>query len=109
MTKNPIYNALFAISYIVVLVTTVFNASNFLEGVVSETIFLPMSFLAVFVLSVALMAYLFFYQPVIMFLDGHREEGVKLFLKTVGAFAVATVLVIAMALAAGSMGIEGLK
>ena len=44
-----------------------------------------------------------------MFLDGHREEGVKLFLKTVGAFAVATVLVIAMALAAGSMGIEGLK
>src|SRR3989344_8478518 len=109
MTKNPIYNALFAISYIVVLVTTVFNASNYLEGVVEETIFLPMAFLAIFVLSAALMAYLFFYQPVVWFLDGHREEGVTLFLKTMGAFAVATALVVVVALVAGMMGIETLK
>lgn len=68
-----------------------------------------MSFLAVFVLSAALMAYMFFYQPVILFLDGHRDEGVKLFLKTIGAFAVATGVIIVIALVAGALGIETLK
>lgn len=103
MTKNPFYNAVLAIAYIALLVSGVFYGSQYFDGVIKETIFLPMGFLAVFVLSAALMAYLFFYQPIIMILDGHREEGVTLFLKTVGAFAVATVLVILTALILGSL------
>ena len=103
MTKNPIYNALFAISYIVVLVTAVNFTATHLEGVVNESIFLPMTVLAVLVLSVALMGYLFFYQPVLMLLDGKREEGVQLFLKTVGVFAVATALVLLTALIIGTI------
>jgi len=103
MTKNPFYNALFAISYIVVLVTTVNLAFTHLEGVVGESIFLPMSALATLVLSVALMGYLFFYQPVIMIIEGKREEGVKLFLQTVGLFAVATVLVMLTAFIIGTI------
>lgn len=101
MTTNPFYNALFAITYIVVLVTSFNLAATNLEGVVKETILLPMGFLATFVLSAALMGYLFLYQPILMLLDGRREQGVKLFLKTVGAFAVATVLVIIIALGVG--------
>lgn len=101
MTKNPFYNALLAITYIVALVTTVFYGSNLLEDMVEETIFFPMAFLATFVLSAALMAYLFFYQPVILFLDGQREQGVKLFLQTVAVFAVLTALIIATALVVG--------
>lgn len=101
MTTNPFYNALFAIAYIVVLVTAVFYGSNLLEDVLEETIFLPMGFLATFVLSAALMAYLFFYQPVILFLDGQREKAVKLFLHTVAIFASATALLILTALIVG--------
>jgi len=106
MTTNPFYNALFAIAYIATLVTSVWLGGEHLEGVVQESIFLPMSALAVLVLSVALMGYLFFYQPVIMLLDGQREKGVKLFLQTVGIFAVATVLVMLTALIVGTIGAD---
>ena len=101
MTTNPFYNALFAISYIVVLVTAFNFAATHLENVVEETILLPMGALGILVLSVALMGYLFFYQPVMMLLDGQREKAVKLFLHTVAAFAGATALVILTALAVG--------
>ena len=100
MTKNPLYNALLAIAYIAALVTSVFYGSKLLQGL-EETIFLPMGFLATFVLSAALMAYLFFYQPVILFLDNQREKAVKLFLQTVAIFAALTALVILTALIAG--------
>jgi hypothetical protein len=101
MTKNPLYNALFAIAYIAVLVTTVFYGSNLLEGKLKETIFLSMGFLATFVLSAALMACFFFYQPVVLFLDGQRERAVKLFLNTITIFAAATALLILTALVVG--------
>ena len=109
MTTNPFYNALFAISYIAVLVTSVWLFGNHMEGVIEETIFLPMAALATLVFSVALMGYLFFYQPVLMLLDGKREAGVKLFLQTVAVFAVATVLVMFIAIVVGSMGVTTLK
>jgi hypothetical protein len=77
MTKNPLYNALLALAYIALLVSAVFYGSKHLEGL-EETIFLPMGFLATFVLSAALMACLFFYQTIILFLDGAREKNVSL-------------------------------
>ena len=101
MTTNPFYNALFAITYIVVLVTGVNLVATNLEGVIQETILLPMGALGVLVFSVALMGYLFFYHPLMMILDGKRQEGVKLFLQTVAVFAVATALVILTALGVG--------
>lgn len=103
MTTNPFYNAILAMGYIAFLVSGVFYGSEYLEGVVQETILLPMGFLATFVLSAALMGYLFLYQPLLLILDGQREEGLKLFLKTVGAFAIATALVIVTALIIGTL------
>jgi len=108
MTKNPFYNALLAVLYIATLVTAVFYGSNLLEGVLEESIFLPMGFLAIFVLSAALMGYLFLYEPIIMILDGERQEGVRLFLQTVGVFAVATALLIIIALSVGTLGGPGI-
>ncbi len=107
MTTNPFYNAILAIAYIVVLVTGINFFATSMEGVVQETILLPMGALGILVLSVALMGYLFFYQPLLLILDGKREEGTKLFLKTVGAFAIATALVILTALFVGGL-ISGL-
>ncbi len=85
MTKNPLYNALFAIAYIVCLVSIIFYGP--FSGP-DNNILRPMAYLSIFVLSASLMVYLFFYQPVLMLLDGEREKGVKLFLKTVGIFAI---------------------
>lgn len=101
MTKNPFYNAFFAISYIVCLVTGFNLVANGLEGVIQETILLPMGALGVLVFSVALMAYLFFFHPLMMILDGKRHEGVQLFLQTVTIFALMTVVVILAAFGVG--------
>ncbi|MBM3261052.1 hypothetical protein FJY93_01400 [Candidatus Kaiserbacteria bacterium] len=97
MTKNPFYNALFAIAYIVVLVTGIFLSTNF-HGFPQESFIYPMVMLSLLVLSVALMAYLFFYQPILMLLDGYREKAVKLFLQTIGIFAIGIVLLLLCAL-----------
>ncbi len=92
MSKNPFYNALFAIAYIVVLVTTVFFTPH-VPGFPEQSVFYPMAVLGTLVFSVALMAYLFFYQPVLMFLDNQREKGVKLFLHSIAIFAVGIIVI----------------
>jgi hypothetical protein len=48
--------------------------------------------LSLLVLSVSVMAFLFFYQPVVLLLDGKREEALAFFLRTVGTFAAGTIL-----------------
>ncbi len=93
MTTNPFYNAFLAITYIVLLVSTAILGPRLLGGP-EESIFYPMLGLAVFVLSAAVMAYLFFYQPVMLLLDGQRERAVKLFLHTIGIFALAIVMLV---------------
>ena len=108
MTTNPFYNALFAILYIMTLVAGVFYGSDFLGDFFQESIFLPMGFLATFVLSAALMGYTFLYQPLLLILDGHRKKGVELFLYTVVAFAAMTALVIFIALIVGTVGGPGI-
>jgi len=50
----------------------------------------------VLTLSVAVMAYLFFYQPLLILLDGKKKAAVNLFAKTVGYFAFFTVVVLAL-------------
>lgn len=92
MTKNPLYNALLAAGYIVLVV----SAISMFEGAEGpETILVPITMLSLFVLSAALMGYLFFYQPAMLYLDGNKTEAVNLFLKTLGFFAGITVLLLA--------------
>ncbi len=71
------------------LITLIFFAPVVLPGQ-KASVFIPMGMLGLLVFSVALMAYLFFYQPVLMLIEGEREKAVKLFLQTLGIFAVAT-------------------
>lgn len=90
MTKNPFYNALVALGYIVGIVLILFIGPRVLGGP-EESILYPMAALSLLVLSVSVMAYLFFYQPIVMLLDGKREEALSFFLRTVGTFAVGTI------------------
>lgn len=87
MTKNPFYNAVLASGYIVLIVTII---SSFEGSHEPDTILVPIAMLSLFVLSAASMGYLFFYQPVMLYLNGKPEDAVDLFLKTLGIFACIT-------------------
>jgi hypothetical protein len=56
---------------------------------------MPMVMLSLLSLSVAVMACIFFYQPVQMYLDGQKPQAAKLLLQTIGYFAGITALFIA--------------
>lgn len=105
MFRKPFFNALLATTYIGTLVTVMNFAGSYLREI-PDNPFMPMGMLSLLTLSVALMGYLFFYQPVIMLLDGQREEAVHFFLKTVATFAIATALVITAALLTGMLNMS---
>jgi len=91
MSKNPIINALSASAYIVLGVTIMTFVSQTLRNK-PDTFFAPVVFLSLLTLSVAVMAYLFFYQPLLLFIEGKKKAAIDLFVKTVGIFAVFTIV-----------------
>ena len=95
MTKNPLINAISALAYIILVVLVMTFVTQPLSNK-PDTFFAPVTFLTVLTLSVTVMAYLFFYQPVLLFIEGKKKEAVNLFAKTVGIFAVFTVLVLVL-------------
>ncbi len=93
MTKNPIINALSAAGYIG-LVVTVMSVIMETQGSKPDSAFAPVIFLSLLTLSVTVMAYLFFYQPLLLLVDGKKKEAVDLFVRTVGVFAAFTAVVL---------------
>ncbi len=93
MSKNPFINALSASAYIILVVTTMTLVTQPLRNK-PDTFLAPITILFVLTLSVAVMAYLFFYQPLQLFIEGKKKEAVNLFLKTVGIFAAITTVVL---------------
>jgi len=96
MTKNPFYNALAAVLYIVIIVFTM----NFVDSKEVNTgmaqFITPIMVLSLFTLSAAVMGYIFCYQPLRLYLDGKKESAVKLFLKTVAVFAIFPLIIMAL-------------
>ena len=91
MSKNPIINALSASAYIILIVSVMTFVTQPLRNK-PDTFFAPITMLFVLTLSVAVMAYIFFYQPLLLFIEGKKKEAINLFVKTVGVFAVFTVV-----------------
>lgn len=92
MSKNPLINALSASGYIVLIVSALSYVSQ-TQGNKPDTFFAPVAFLSLLTLSVVVMAYLFFYQPVQLFIEGKKKQAVQLFVHTAGIFAVITALI----------------
>lgn len=92
MTKNPILNALAAALYIAAI--SLFMAWGTHNAPPEDTIFAPMAVISLFTLSAAVMAYLFAYQPFVLYFDNHQKSAVKLFLQTVGVFGMFTLLML---------------
>jgi hypothetical protein len=91
MSKNPIVNALSASAYIILVVSVMTFVTQPLKNK-PDTFFAPITVLFVLTLSVAIMAFLFFYQPLQLFIEGKKKEAVNLFVKTVGIFAAITAI-----------------
>ena len=90
MTRNPILNALAAAAYIVTVASVMYYGPKLVGPDPKETVLLPIAFLSLFVLSAATMGYLFLFQSVQMYLEGEKQQAVKLFVNTVGIFALIT-------------------
>lgn len=92
MTRNPLLNALAAAGYIGLVV-----AIMFLSGPDSNrglAFIVPLAFISLFTLSVAVMGYIFFFKPFKLYFNGQEEEAVKLFIKTVLFFGIITAVIV---------------
>jgi hypothetical protein len=93
MTKNPWLNALGAALYIVVLASLMFYGT---QGTPSEdSVWMPMIMMSLLTLSAAVMAWIFFFQPVQLYLDGEKQAAVRLFRQTLAIFAGLVIVALA--------------
>ena len=92
--KKPFLHALSAILYIVVIVLIVMMFDGRMPE--EETILIPMTVLSLLVLSVAVMGFLFVYEPLRLFIENKRQEAVSFFGKTIGFFACFIVILLAL-------------
>lgn len=92
MFKHPAINAIAASAYIILVSFIMTNLGPDPRGVLA-----PILFLSMFTLSAAVMGYLFFLQPVLMYLDGKKKEAVLFLSQTIGFFALITGIVLLIA------------
>lgn len=89
MLKKPFYHATLAAGYIVLIVNVLGYVMKPFEGPDPETgtLLVPMTMLGLFTLSAAVMAYLFGYQPIALYIDGKKQEAFRFFVHTLSFFA----------------------
>lgn len=95
MRWNPLLNAGAAVAYIGSVVLFL----HFLESLrhdTPDTMLDGMGIISLFVFSAAVMAFLFFYQPVLRLIEGKKNEAVSYFLKTLGIFGLITVAMLTL-------------
>ncbi|PIR89386.1 MAG: hypothetical protein COU07_00605 [Candidatus Harrisonbacteria bacterium CG10_big_fil_rev_8_21_14_0_10_40_38] len=97
MNKNPIINAFAASAYIVGIVLLINHITKVLSDN-GDKLIIPILMLSLFTLSAAVMGFIFLFIPIQMYLDGKKKEGGMLLIKSVGAFAVITSIILIVAL-----------
>ena len=85
--KKPFIFALAAALYVVVIVLVVFVVTSALKAH-NDTIIIPMAMLSLFVLSAAVMGFLFLSEPLSLLVANKKKEAVVFFAKITGVFAV---------------------
>jgi len=73
MIKNPFYNALVAIIYIVVVVFALNLIADKKVNTDIAQYITPIMMLSMFTLSAAVIGYVFCYQPLRLYLDGKKD------------------------------------
>lgn len=96
MPKNPYIHAAAAAFYIVAIVLIM---SSFTDNAVPFEILIPIAMLSLFVLSAAVMGYLFLAEPFRLYMENQKQEAIVFFGKTVAAFAGFAALFVILLLA----------
>ncbi|MFZ5438032.1 MAG: hypothetical protein ACOZAK_03185 [Patescibacteria group bacterium] len=87
MSKNPLINAFFAsVVTLINFVTQYIFSVRLVDK--TDAFFTQTIVLFMIIISVIVMAFLFFYQPSMLFIEGKKKQAVNLFAKTVKIFAV---------------------
>jgi hypothetical protein len=84
--QKPFLRALGAAAYIVIIVFVVDTVTRTLKAQ-NESIIIPMTVLSLFVLSAAIMGYLFLSEPLYLLTENKKPEAITFFFKTLGIFA----------------------
>jgi hypothetical protein len=84
MKMNPFLNAVAAGAYILLVVGIIYALQS---PNTPDSILAPIFLLSLFTLSAAVMAFLFFFQPLRLYVDGNHKEALAYFAKTLGSFA----------------------
>lgn len=87
--KNPYINSIFAEIYIIIVVSAI---HLFARPNTPDTFLDPVVAISLFVLSAAVMGYLFLGEPVQLYLNGEKRKAISSFLKTVLGFALITIV-----------------
>ncbi|MEK7227776.1 MAG: hypothetical protein AAB681_00270 [Patescibacteria group bacterium] len=88
--KKPFLYALVAAVYIIFIVLVMQTASSFLPP--KDNLLMPITMLGLFVLSAAVMGFLFLSEPLRLFLENQKQEAFIFFTKTIGVFACFVVI-----------------
>ena len=87
--KNPYLNSVYAEVYIIIVAWIMRHAG---APNTPDTFIDPIAALSLFVLSAAVITYLFLGEPVQLYLNGEKQQSVSFFMKTVASFAVITLI-----------------
>lgn len=88
--KKPFLFALVVALYIVFIVSIISSLSLFMPK--EDNIFMPIVMLSLFVLSTAVMGFLFLSEPIQLYMENHKQEAAVFFSKTVEFFACFVIL-----------------
>lgn len=95
--NNPFFHALGATAYIVGISAFLFYVPERTFGP-EDTVFAPIMMLSLLVLSVAVMGFLFWYEPIRLFAEGQKSAALHFLGKTIVWFAALTAVVVLLAL-----------
>jgi hypothetical protein len=84
--KKPFIHALAAAAYIVLIVFVTNIIGSALKSQ-NDSIIIPITMLSLFVLSAAIMGFIFLYEPLRMLVEGNKQGALAFFGKEVGFFA----------------------
>lgn len=95
MKWNPVINAVVAVAYIGA-VAFFLHFIESLRHTTPDTLLDGMGVMSLAVFSAAVMAFLFFYRPVLMLIEHKKREAMSYFLKTLGIFGAVTILILVL-------------
>ena len=91
--KSPYLNAATAFAYILGIATFMQTVPEAYFDSITPILAIS-TILSLLVLSVALMGFLFFYKPAVLFLEGKHIEAVHFFLKTLATFVALFIILV---------------